>query len=114
MIYDCYQKKQLHERTFSVTILNLLMVRDRLIVITENDICVYNVINNFTIQQEIKTFVNPYAACAINSDDKTFFLATLGKTKGTLRVDEYKSKFTTVIKAFENSIQNITISRSVI
>ena len=114
LIFDCHQKKQLHERTFTIAILNLLMVRDRLIVVTESNVCVYNIINNFSIEQEIKTFANPYAICAINSDDKAFLLATLGKTKGTLRVDEYKSKFTTVIKVFENSIQNISISQSVI
>lgn len=113
MIYDCYQRKKLHERTFNAAVLNIAMVRDRLVVTTEGSVCVYNIVNGFCLEHEVKTYANPNGVSVVNSDDSIFMLATLGQTKGALRIDENKNRLTTVIQAFENSIQNISLSPTV-
>lgn len=95
-------------------VLNLQMVSDQLVIATKNNVYVYNIVNGFSMDHDIKTCDNVNGTCVVRADDNMFMLATLGKTKGMLRIDEYRSKFTVIIQAFEKAIQNVSISLNVI
>ena len=89
-------------------------MKSKLIVVMEGCIYVYNLFKGFSVEKTIKTFSNIYGACAINSTEKNCMLATLGMVEGILRIENYNKKTTELIHAFENGIQNIAISLSVI
>ncbi len=113
LIYDNYQKKKLQERPFISQILNVLMLKDRLVVVLSSGVYVFNLLQGFSVELHLKTCPNPRGACAINSTNDMSVLATLGKDEGTLRIYSYFLKSDKVVPAFATGIQHVAISLDV-
>ena len=74
---------------------------------------VFNLMQMFSVEQHIKTYLNPRGVCAISSNNEKSVLATLGSEEGTFAVHNYYLKNVQVIKAFSTGIQHIAISLDV-
>lgn len=114
LIYDNYQRKKLQERPFISPILNVLMLKDRLVVVLSAGVYVFNLLQGFTVEQHINTCPNPWGTCAINLSNDNAVLATLAKDEGYLTIHNYFSKTIKEIQAFSNGIQHVSINSDVI
>ena len=113
-MYDNYQRKKLQERPFISPILNVLMLKDRLVVVLSTGVYVFNLLQGFAVEQHIKTCPNTRGACDINSNNDMAVLATLAKDEGSLTIYSYFLKSTKVVQAFSTSIQHVSISLDVL
>ncbi len=114
LIYDDYQKKKLQERPFISAVLNVLMFKDRLVVVLQTSVYVFNLLQGFAVELHSKTCANPRGVCAISSSQDRAVLATLGLVEGELAVQSYFLGTSRTIKVFSAAIQHVSISIDVI
>ncbi|KAL4590712.1 hypothetical protein LXL04_003653 [Taraxacum kok-saghyz] len=75
--------------------------RDRIIVILEQKIFVYN-FTDLKLLQQIETFANPKGLCEVSQASGNFVLVCLELRKGQVRVEHYASKQTKFILAHDS------------
>ena len=113
MLYDCSQKKEWHIEIFNAPILNVLIIKDRLIVVLATEVYMYNINQEFIVTKHIKTYYNERGACAINFTNDMAVLATLSKTEGDLMIYNDFLKTDNNVKVFNTGIQNIALNLNV-
>ncbi|KAL8192027.1 hypothetical protein R6Q57_028148 [Mikania cordata] len=103
MIWDDHQGRCIGELSFRSEVRGVRLRRDRIIVILEQKIFVYN-FTDLKLLQQIETFWNPKGLCVVSQSSVDFVLVCLGLRKGQVRVDHYGSKRTKFILAHDSRI----------
>eukprot|EP01130_Rhizamoeba_saxonica_P011771 TRINITY_DN4898_c0_g1_i1.p1 TRINITY_DN4898_c0_g1~~TRINITY_DN4898_c0_g1_i1.p1 ORF type:complete len:351 (-),score=70.69 TRINITY_DN4898_c0_g1_i1:24-1040(-) len=87
MIWDDIQKQCIAELQFKTPVKGVKLRRDRIIVILEKMVFIYN-FQDLRVLYSIRTYQNPKGLCAINTGDE-MVMATLGEKLGVVRIDMF-------------------------
>lgn len=109
IIWDDHQSKVVSELRFTSYIYNVKLKKDRLIVVCEHKIYLFNLLN-FQNIDTIDTFDNAKGLIAVNPDPKSTVIAYPDKSQGIVRVKFYDREFSQVISAHESSIASLAIN----
>ncbi|KAF7818224.1 autophagy-related protein 18a-like [Senna tora] len=103
MIWDDHQGRCIGELSFRSAVRGVRLRRDRIIVVVEHKIFVYN-FADLKLLHQIETFVNPKGLCAVSQLAGSLVLACPGLHKGQIRVEHYAQKKTKFISAHDSRI----------
>ncbi|KAL2649193.1 hypothetical protein R1flu_017321 [Riccia fluitans] len=100
MIWDDHQSRCIGELSFRSEIRAVRLRRDRIVVVLEHKIYVYN-FADLKLLHQIETIANPKGLCALSPASTPSVLACPGLHKGQVRVEHYGLKKTKFISAHE-------------
>lgn len=103
MIWDDHQNRCIGELSFRSEVKAVKLRRDRVVVVLEHKIYVYN-FADLKLVDHIETIANPKGLCALCPYSSNTVLVCPGLQKGHVRVELYDSKKTTLIPAHESSL----------
>ncbi|CAK7348270.1 unnamed protein product [Dovyalis caffra] len=103
MIWDDHQSRCIGELSFRSEVRSVKLRRDRIIVVLEQKIFVYN-FADLKLLHQIETIANPKGLCAISHGAGSLVLVCPGLQKGQVRVEHYASKRTKFIMAHDSRI----------
>jgi WD repeat-containing protein 45 len=109
IIWDDHQSKVVSELRFTSCICNVKLKKDRLVVICEHKIYLFNLLN-FQNIDTIDTYDNSKGLVAVNPDPRSTVIAYPDKNQGIVRVKFYDKEYSQVISAHESSIACIAIN----
>ncbi|XP_073152857.1 autophagy-related protein 18a-like [Henckelia pumila] len=110
MIWDDHQSRCIGELSFRSEVRGVRLRRDRIVVVLEQKIFVYN-FSDLKLLNQIETIANPKGLCAVSQVAGSFVLVCLGLQKGQVRVEHYASKRTKFILAHDSRIACFTLSQ---
>ncbi|KAK6127404.1 hypothetical protein DH2020_038847 [Rehmannia glutinosa] len=110
MIWDDHQSRCIGELSFRSEVRGVRLRRDRIIVVLEQKIFVYN-FADLKLLHQIETIANPKGLCAVSQVAGSFVLVCPGLQKGQVRVEHYASKRTKFIMAHDSRIASFTLSQ---
>ncbi|XP_041992364.1 autophagy-related protein 18a-like [Salvia splendens] len=110
MIWDDHQSRCIGELSFRSEVRGVRLRRDRIIVVLEQKIFVYN-FADLKLLHQIETIANPKGLCAVSQVAGSFVLVCPGLQKGQVRVEHYASKRTKFINAHDSRIACFTLSQ---
>ncbi|KAH6813969.1 Transducin/WD40 repeat-like superfamily protein [Perilla frutescens var. frutescens] len=110
MIWDDHQSRCIGELSFRSEVRGVRLRRDRIIVVLEQKIFVYN-FADLKLLHQIETIANPKGLCAVSQAAGSFVLVSPGLQKGQVRVEHYASKRTKFIMAHDSRIACFTLSQ---
>jgi len=108
LIWDDYQNKCIAELEFRNEVKAVKLRRDRIVVVLENKVYVYN-FADLQLLHQIETFSNPKGLCSL-SPGTTIVLAVVGLKPGTVHIELYDSKQTQLIQAHHNALSQISLN----
>ncbi|OVA14840.1 WD40 repeat [Macleaya cordata] len=103
MIWDDHQSRCIGELSFRSEVRAVRLRRDRIIVVLEQKIFVYN-LADLKLLHQIETIANPKGLCAVSQVSGSLVLVCPGLQKGQVRVEHYASKRTKFIMAHDSRI----------
>ncbi|KAJ4955341.1 hypothetical protein NE237_012124 [Protea cynaroides] len=103
MIWDDQQSRCIGELSFRSEVRAVRLRRDRIVVVLEQKILVYN-IAGLNLLDQIETIANPKGLCAVSQGSGSHILVCPGQLKGQIRVVHYVSKRTNLITAHTSTI----------
>mmetsp|Transcript_23786 Transcript_23786/g.57653 ORF Transcript_23786/g.57653 Transcript_23786/m.57653 type:complete len:374 (-) Transcript_23786:139-1260(-) len=103
MIWDDHQNRCIGELSFRSEVKAVKLRRDRVVVVLEHKIYVYN-FADLKLVDHIETIKNPKGLCALCPYASNTVLVCPGLQKGHVRVELYDMKKTTIIPAHETSL----------
>ncbi|KAJ9187747.1 hypothetical protein P3X46_003169 [Hevea brasiliensis] len=103
MIWDDHQSRCIGELSFRSEVRSVKLRRDRIIVVLEQKIFVYN-FADLKLLHQIETIANSKGLCAVSHGAGTLVLVCPGLQKGQIRVEHYASKRTKFIMAHDSRI----------
>lgn len=103
MIWDDHQSRCIEELSFRSEIRAVRLRNDRIVVVLEQKIFVYN-FKDYKLRIQIETVANPKGLCAISSTSNPFVLACPALHQGQVRVEHYSSKMTKFIHAHDSNL----------
>ncbi|XP_047327796.1 autophagy-related protein 18a-like [Impatiens glandulifera] len=103
MIWDDHQSRCIGELSFRSEVRGVRLRRDRIMVVLEQKIFVYN-FADLRMLHQIETTVNPKGLCSVSQAAGTFVLVCPGLQKGQVRVEHYTSRRTRFIMAHDSRI----------
>ncbi|XP_065861306.1 autophagy-related protein 18a [Euphorbia lathyris] len=103
MIWDDHQSRCIGELSFRSEVRSVKLRRDRIIVVLEQKIFVYN-FADLKLLHQIETIANPKGLCAVSQGAGSLVLVCPGLQKGQVRVEHYASKRTKFIMAHDSRI----------
>ncbi|XP_042505440.1 autophagy-related protein 18a-like [Macadamia integrifolia] len=103
MIWDDHQSRCIGELSFRSEVRAVRLRRDRIIVVLEQKIFVYN-FADLKLLHQIETIANPKGLCAVSQVSGSLVLVCPGLLKGQIRVEHYGSKRTKFIIAHDSRI----------
>lgn len=109
IIWDDHQSKVVSELRFTSYVGNVKLKREKLIVVCEHKIYVFNLMN-FKNIDTIDTFENSKGLIAINPDPLSTVIAYPDKSQGVVRVKFYERELSQVITAHESNIACLAIN----
>lgn len=115
MIWDDYQGKCLAELEFRTDVKAVKLRRDRIVVVLEEKIYVYNFLDLQPLHP-IETSPNPKGLCALSSSTDNIVLACPcpgpgpENKPGFVRVEHYDIKQTRIFKAHDNALSQLTLN----
>ncbi|XP_027098381.1 autophagy-related protein 18a-like [Coffea arabica] len=111
MIWDDHQSRCIGELSFRSEVRGVRLRRDRIVVVLEHKIFVYN-FADLKLLHQIETIANPKGLCAVSQASGSFVLVCPGLQKGQLRVEHYASERTSkFIQAHDSRIACFTLSQ---
>uniref|UniRef100_A0A2P2LL30 Autophagy-related protein 18a n=1 Tax=Rhizophora mucronata TaxID=61149 RepID=A0A2P2LL30_RHIMU len=110
MIWDDHQSRCIGELSFRSEVRSVKLRRDRIIVVLEQKILVYNFADLKPLHQ-IETISNPKGLCAVSQGAASSVLACPGLQKGQVRVEHYPSKRVKFIMAHDSRIACFTLTQ---
>ncbi|KAI3449515.1 hypothetical protein Pfo_006180 [Paulownia fortunei] len=110
MIWDDHQSRCIGELSFRSEVRGVRLRRDRIVVVLEQKIFVYN-FADLKLLHQIETIANPKGLCAVSQAAGSFVLVCPGLQKGQVRVEHYASKRTKFIMAHDSRIACFTLSQ---
>ncbi|CAI5714280.1 unnamed protein product [Hyaloperonospora brassicae] len=106
MIWDDHQSRNIGELSFRSEVKAVKLRRDRVVVVLQNKIYVYN-FSDLKLVDHIETLANPKGLCALCPNPSNTVLACPGVTRGTVRIELYDLRKTTLITAHEAELSQI-------
>ncbi|XP_043721303.1 autophagy-related protein 18a-like [Telopea speciosissima] len=103
MIWDDHQSRCIGELSFRSEVRAVRLRRDRIVVVLEQKIFVYN-FADLKLLHQIETIANPKGLCAVSQVAGSLVLVCPGLLKGQIRVEHYGSKRTKFIMAHDSRI----------
>lgn len=103
MIWDDHQSRCIGELSFRSDVRSVRLRRDRIIVVLEQKIFVYN-FADLKLLHQIETIANPKGLCAVSQGAGSMVLVCPGLQKGQVRIEHYASKRTKFIMAHDSRI----------
>ncbi|VVB06657.1 unnamed protein product [Arabis nemorensis] len=103
MIWDDHQSRCIGELSFRSDVRSVRLRRDRIIVVLEQKIFVYN-FADLKLMHQIETIANPKGLCAVSQGAGSMVLVCPGLQKGQVRIEHYASKRTKFIMAHDSRI----------
>ncbi|XP_020212010.1 autophagy-related protein 18a [Cajanus cajan] len=103
MIWDDHLGRCIGELSFRAAVRGVRLRSDRIVVVVEQKIFVYNLVDLKLVHQ-IETFLNPKGLCAVSHLSDSLVLACPGLHKGQIRVEHYAQKKTKFISAHDSRI----------
>ncbi|GKV04932.1 hypothetical protein SLEP1_g17017 [Rubroshorea leprosula] len=103
MIWDDHQSRCIGELSFRSEVRSVRLRRDRIVVVLEQKIFVYN-FADLKLLHQIETIANPKGLCAVSHGAGSLVLVCPGLQKGQVRVEHYGSKRTKFIMAHDSRI----------
>lgn len=110
MIWDDHQSRCIGELSFRSEVRGVRLRKDRIVVVLEQKIFVYN-FADLKLMNQIETIANPKGLCAVSQAAGSFVLVCPGLQKGQVRVEHYASKRTNFILAHDSRIACFTLSQ---
>ncbi|CAI0446018.1 unnamed protein product [Linum tenue] len=110
MIWDDHQSRCIGELSFRSEVRSVKLRRDRIIVVLEQKIFVYN-FSDLKLLHQIETIANPKGLCAVSHGAGSLVLVCPGLQKGQVRVEHYASKRTKFIMAHDSRIACFAITQ---
>lgn len=112
MLWDDHQLKCIGELTFKEPVNAVRLRRDKVIVVLEKRIYVYN-FSDLQLVDGIETCPNPSGLCSVSYENDLTVLACPDKEKGRVHVNIYKndeSTITNVLEAHNSSLSCLTLN----
>lgn len=103
MIWDDHQSRCIGELSFRSEVRGVRLRRDRIVVVLEQKVFVYN-FTDLKLLHQIETIANPKGLCEISQSVGKLVLVCPGLQKGQVRVEHYASKRTKFIMAHDSRI----------
>lgn len=103
MIWDDHQGRCIGELSFRSVVRSVRLRRDRIVVVLEQKIFVYN-FADLKLLHQIETIANPKGLCAVSQVAGSLVLVCPGLQKGQVRVEHYASKRTKFIMAHDSRL----------
>ncbi|KAI5680416.1 hypothetical protein M9H77_01643 [Catharanthus roseus] len=110
MIWDDHQGRCIGELSFRSEVRGVRLRRDRIVVVLEQKIFVYQ-FKDLKLLHQIETISNPKGLCEVSQVSGSFVLICPGLQKGQVRVEHYASKRTKFILAHDSRIACFTLSK---
>ncbi|XP_062208000.1 autophagy-related protein 18a-like isoform X2 [Phragmites australis] len=109
MIWDDHQSRCIGELSFRSPVRGVCLRRDRIIVVLENKIFVYN-FSDLKLVHQIETAPNPKGLCAVSQQPGSIVLVCPGAQKGQVRVEHYGARKTKFINAHASRVACFALS----
>ena len=109
MIWDDHQGTCIGELSFRATVRGVRLRRDRIIVVVEQKIFVYN-FADLKLLHQIETIANPKGLCSVSHVSDSLVLACPGLHKGQIRVEHFAQKKTKFISAHDSRIASFALT----
>eukprot|EP01132_Coremiostelium_polycephalum_P002409 gene2409-2976_t len=109
MIWDDYQNKCIAKLEFKSEVKAVKLRKDRIVVVLENKVYVYN-FSDLQLVHQLETTSNPKGLCAV-SPGSSNVLACPGLKPGYVHVELYDLKQTQIIPAHESALSQIALNR---
>lgn len=103
LIWDDHQNRCIGELSFRSEVRAVRLRRDRIVVVLEHKIYVYN-FGDLKLLHQIETIANPRGLCCLSPGSNSTVLACLGLHRGQVRVEHYGLKKTKFIPAHESHL----------
>ena len=104
MIWDDHQSRCIGELSFRSDVRSVRLRRDRIVVVLEQKIFVYNFVD-LKLMHQIETIANPKGLCAVSQGGGgSMVLVCPGLQKGQVRIEHYASKRTKFVMAHDSRI----------
>ncbi|KAL6613861.1 hypothetical protein ACP70R_036131 [Stipagrostis hirtigluma subsp. patula] len=110
MIWDDHQSRCIGELSFRSPVRGVRLRRDRIIVVLENKIFVYN-FSDLKLVHQIETAPNPKGLCAVSQQPGSIVLVCPGAQKGQIRVEHYGARRTKFINAHTSRVACFALSQ---
>ncbi|XP_011033574.1 PREDICTED: autophagy-related protein 18a-like isoform X2 [Populus euphratica] len=110
MIWDDHQSRCIGELSFRSEVRSVKLRRDRIIVVLEQKIFVYN-FADLKLVHQIETIANPKGLCAVSHGAGSLVLVCPGLQKGQVRVEHYAAKRTKFIMAHDSRIACFSLTQ---
>lgn len=109
MIWDDHQSRCISEFAFRSEVRAVKLRRDRLVVVLEHKIYVYNFMD-LKLLHQIETLANPRGLCCLSHHSNTFVLACPGLQRGQVRIEHFGLNMTKFINAHDSEIACFTLT----
>ncbi|OQR97069.1 hypothetical protein ACHHYP_12726 [Achlya hypogyna] len=109
MIWDDHQSRNIGELSFRSEVKAVKLRRDRVVVVLQNKIYVYN-FADLKLLDHIETITNPKGLVALCPSATNTVLACPGVSRGTVRIELYDQRKTTLITAHEADLSQMCLN----
>ena len=109
MIWDDHQNRCIGELSFRSEVKAVRMSRERVVVVLEYKIYVYN-FADLNLLHTLETVSNPKGLCALCADSRLCVLGCPGLQKGHLRVELFDISRSTLIAAHESALSCLALN----
>jgi WD40 repeat protein len=110
LLWDDHQYKCIGELSFKSYVKAVRLRKDKVVVVLENRIYVYN-FADLRLIDAIDTFENPRGLCAISADPNYSILANPDKKKGAIKITNYdKPNSNIIIDGHSNSLSCMNLN----
>lgn len=103
MIWDDHQSRCIGELSFRSEVRAVKLRRDRIVVVLEQKIFLYN-FADLKLLHQIETIANPKGLCAVSQLTASFVLVCPGLQKGQVRIEHYASRRTKFFTAHDSRL----------
>lgn len=110
MIWDDHQSRCIGELSFKSPVRGVRLRRDRIVVVLESKIFVYN-FADLKLVHQIETAPNPKGLCAVSQQPGSIVLVCPGAQKGQVRVEHYGARKTKFINAHTSRVACFALSQ---
>lgn len=109
MLWDDHQSRCIGELSFRVEVRAVKLRRDKIVVVLEHKIYVYN-FSDLKIQHQVDTIANPKGLCALSPTQGNTVMACPGLNKGQVRVELFDVGTTKFISAHDGDLAHLALS----
>ncbi|KAL2345396.1 hypothetical protein Fmac_006681 [Flemingia macrophylla] len=109
MIWDDHISRCIGELSFRAAVRAVRLRNDRIVVVVEQKIFVYNFMD-LKLLHQIETIPNPKGLCSVSQLSDSLILACPGLHKGQIRVEHYSQKKSKFISAHDSKVACIALT----